>query len=125
MNDLPSILLVLLAAGACGPATSPATDGAADSVADCDPGAYDAPGNMIDDDCNGVVDDGALACDQGLASDSTTAMDFARAIDLCQTTTLTDNKWGVISAELTLADGSGAPAANAHAIRDHFGTGIQ
>ena len=38
-------------------------------------------------------------------------MDFAKAIDICQTATMTDKKWGVISATLTLADGTGAPDA--------------
>lgn len=87
-------------------------------------GAFDAPGNMVDDDCNGVVDDTALLCDQGLASGSTSALDYARAIDLCQTSTPAEATWGVISATLTLADGTGAPAPIAHSIRSRFGTGV-
>ena len=53
----------------------------------------------------------SLLCDQGLTSNSTNAMDYAKAIDLCQTATMTDKKWGVISATLTLADGTGTPDA--------------
>lgn len=87
-------------------------------------GAFDAPGNMVDDDCNGTVDDTQLLCDQGLSSNSTTAMDYAKALDLCQTATTADRRWGVISAQLSLANGQGAPATRAHAIRDHFGTGV-
>jgi hypothetical protein len=88
------------------------------------PGAFDAPGNGVDDDCNGVVDDAPLLCDQGLASNSTNPMDYAKAIDICQTTTMSEKKWGVISAQLTLADGTGVPAGISHAIRAHFGTGV-
>jgi len=87
-------------------------------------GAFDAPGNNFDDDCNGTVDDTQLLCDQNLASGSLNANDYAKAIDLCQTATMTEKKWGVISAALTLADGTGAPAGNAQAIRNHFGMGV-
>ena len=45
-------------------------------------------------------------------SNSTNAKDFAKAIDICQTATMTDKKWGVISATLTLPDGTGAPDAS-------------
>ncbi len=88
------------------------------------PGAFDAPGNNFDDDCNGVVDDTVPLCDQGLASNSSNALDYAKAIDLCQTATMADKKWGVIDAQFTLANGSGMPAAKARAIRDRFGTGV-
>ena len=87
-------------------------------------GAFDAPGNNFDDDCNGVADDTQLLCDQNIPSNTASAMDFARAIDLCQTATLTDKKWGVISGALTLADGTGTPDPEAHAVRPKFGTGL-
>ncbi|MBL0213805.1 MAG: choice-of-anchor L domain-containing protein [Myxococcales bacterium] len=87
-------------------------------------GAFDASGNGVDDDCNGVVDDSVTVCDQNLASGTLNANDYAKAIDLCQTSTMTEKKWGVISATLTLADGSGVPANVAQSIRDHFGTGV-
>ena len=87
-------------------------------------GAFDAPGNNVDDDCNGTVDDTQLYCDQNLASGTLNANDYAKAIDLCQTATMTEKKWGVISAALTLADGTGVPASNAQAIRNHFGMGV-
>ncbi|HEY4178995.1 MAG TPA: MopE-related protein [Kofleriaceae bacterium] len=88
------------------------------------PGAFDVAGDNVDNDCNGVVDDTQLLCDQGLSSGSLNAMDYAKAMDICQTATMTEKKWGVISAKLTLADGSGTPSNNAQAIRDHFGTGV-
>ena len=88
------------------------------------PGAFDVPGNGVDDDCNGIVDDSAALCDQALASDSSDGMDFAKAIDLCQTALMTDKKWGVISAELTLADGTGVPDPLGYSIRHHFGQNL-
>jgi Putative metal-binding motif len=85
------------------------------------PGAFDAPGNNFDDDCDGTIDNGAAACDSALVSDTTSAVDFAKAIELCEQTTMADKKWGVISAQLTLANGSGVPAVQAHAVRPKFG----
>ena len=87
-------------------------------------GAFDAPGNNFDDDCNGVADDTLLLCDQAIASNTQDPLDFARAIDLCQTTTATDPRWGVISGALTLTDGTGVPDPEAHAVRPKFGSGL-
>lgn len=88
------------------------------------PGAFDAPGNRIDDDCSGSADD-APSCDAGIASDTSEAGDFARALDLCAVTTASSKQWGLIEAKLTLADGSGTPSAVGHAVRPHFGSGLQ
>ena len=89
------------------------------------PGAFDAPGDGVDNDCDGMVDNTQLLCDQGLMSNSSNAMDYAKAIDLCQTATMMDKKWGVIDAQLTLADGTGTPDTVSHSIRPHYGTGVQ
>lgn len=86
------------------------------------PGSFDVAGNRLDDDCDGTVDNTQVTCDAGLASDSNNAMDFAKAIDLCQTATDRDRKWGVISAKFTRADGSQLPQDKQHAIRARFGT---
>jgi len=90
------------------------------------PGAVEIPGDGVDNNCNGVIDEPFVACDSGLTSSSTTAMDYAKAIDLCQTTTLTDamRKWGVIDAKLTLANGTGTPNTKSKAILPHYGTGV-
>ena len=88
------------------------------------PGAFDVAGNALDDDCDGVVDNQPTVCDSALASSTSNAMDFAKALDLCQMSTMASRKWGVISAELTLADGAGTPAAKSHAIRPRYGTNV-
>ncbi|MDB4954267.1 MAG: hypothetical protein JWO36_1836 [Myxococcales bacterium] len=88
------------------------------------PGAFDVPGDGVDNDCDGTPDNTALLCDQGLMSNSLMGMDFAKAIDICQTATMNDKKWGVISAALTLPDGTGVPDPVSHSIRAHFGTNV-
>lgn len=93
------------------------------------PGAFEAAGNMLDDDCDGNVDNVVAAdCDSGLTSNSANAGDYAKAMDLCQTATEAagDHKWGVIEAKLVRTNGSGAPDAVQRAIRPTFGgVGVQ
>jgi len=80
-------------------------------------------GNMVDDDCDGMVDNSiAAACDTGLVSNSADANDFAKAMELCQTATMTDKKWGVISARFTLPSGTGTANATQRSIRGTFGS---
>ncbi|HEY5945531.1 MAG TPA: choice-of-anchor L domain-containing protein [Kofleriaceae bacterium] len=88
------------------------------------PSAFDAPGNTVDDDCNGQVDDTVALCDQGIMSNSSNAKDYAKAIDICQEASATDKKWGVLNASLTLPDGTGAPDPNEYSIRHHFGSKV-
>src|SRR4030095_9714760 len=76
------------------------------------PGAVDAPGNHLDDDCDGTPDNAQALCDGSLMSSSADAMDFARAMDICQQQT--PGRWGVVSARFVMADGTGAPLAEQH-----------
>jgi hypothetical protein len=92
--------------------------------AEVNPSAFDVPGDGVDNDCDGQIDNTASLCDQALQSNSTNAMDYATAIDLCQTATMQDRKWGVIDAALTLPDGTGTLDPVSYAIRHHFGTGV-
>ncbi|MFO0567107.1 MAG: MopE-related protein, partial [Polyangiaceae bacterium] len=92
------------------------------------PGAFEFAGNNLDDDCDGTKDNALTGCDAGLASSSATGLDYAKAIDLCQTTTetppLNQKKWGVISANFYLANAAGTPSANARSIRPGFGNNV-
>lgn len=88
------------------------------------PGAFDFP-NGVDDDCDGGTDNPAVLCDQGLQYTSQNPVDYAKAIDICQQTTagaMGANKiWGLITAELRLANDTSMPAPQSHAIVPTFG----
>lgn len=92
------------------------------------PGAFEVASNMVDDDCDGTIDNPLAACDMGLASNSSTGLDYAKAIELCQTTTenppIDQRKWGVISAVFSKADGNGTPNAGQRSIRAGFGPNV-
>jgi hypothetical protein len=107
-----------------------------DSVADgcsnpalVNPGALEIAGNGFDDDCDGVADNAVVSCDSGLASNSSAGVDYAKALGLCKVTSASpasarERTWGVVDARLLKADGTGTPAAAAHAIRPRFGSGV-
>lgn len=94
------------------------------------PGAFEIPGNLIDDDCDAATPDNQPApdCNVGLVSDSADPLDHARAIDLCVFTSEdpppAERRWGVISAALTRADGVQAAYASGAAIRPGFGANV-
>ena len=98
------------------------TEDDCDDPASVNPGSFDIPGNGVDDDCNLHVDD-TVTCDDALASGSTSAYEFGKAIELCERVTATDKQWGVLSAKLSLASGTGTPDPQGHAIRPGFGPG--
>ncbi len=76
------------------------------------PGAFDVPGDGVDNDCDGTVDNSDDCDTTALKLGSTAAVDYAKALGLCRTTTAgatgKDKRWGVIKAELVAADGKGA-----------------
>jgi hypothetical protein len=83
--------------------------------AEVNPGAFDVPGDGIDNDCDGIVDEGVSLCDTGLNSWSSDPMDYAQALDTCG--------WAV-DGTLTLADGTGVPDSRQYSIRHHFGSKV-
>jgi hypothetical protein len=79
------------------------------------PGAFEYPGNMVDDDCDPATPDTpAPGCSTVEKLSGVTPLDVIQAMDLCQTTTqnppLPQMKWGVITTEFRLANGN-APNA--------------
>jgi hypothetical protein len=109
--------------------------GMENDCADCDPNinpsAYDFGGDFIDQDCSGNYDDEITSCDTGLAVASTNPYDFAKAMELCQTTTLASKDWGVITpgakfvqsdVDLELGTAAAAPVALQYGIIPKFGT---
>ncbi|MBK7396076.1 MAG: putative metal-binding motif-containing protein [Myxococcales bacterium] len=102
---------------------------------DCDdgnpainPGAIEVPGDGVDNDCNGKIDEPLDGCDEGLALETKDATDLARALGLCATTTADakgkDRKWGVISAKLATTDGKAAPLARQYGVQELWGPNV-
>ncbi len=88
-------------------------DGWTGALGDCNdctelmnPGAQDYDGNAIDDDCNGAKDDNPSLCDGALSMDANNPEDAARAMGLCKLQGGDKERWGLISAQYILADGS-------------------
>lgn len=81
------------------------------------PGAFEYPGNGVDDDCDPSTSDlvAQADCSPAALATPTSASDLLRAMDLCRTAdespTLANKKWGVISSSLLLADQSTALSA--------------
>ena len=80
-----------------------------DCSAQINAGAFDTPGNGIDEDCSGA--DATLAeteCDGALPLRGSSADDAARAMGLCRFSPGGES-WGVVSARFVRANGSGSP----------------
>lgn len=78
-----------------------------DSDKNVNPGAYDFPGDLVDDDCSGDAAEESEACDGTLKLDSSDAKDAARALGLCKFVGENEKGWGVVSARFTDASGAG------------------
>jgi Cys-rich repeat protein len=93
------------------------------------PGAYDLPGDAIDDDCSGTPEQGQPTCDVGLALADSDPVKGANAMDICQTTQAGSAKWGIISAQYVQMNGDALPntpaAALGYGIMENFGTVVK
>ncbi|WP_437732626.1 choice-of-anchor L domain-containing protein [Sorangium sp. So ce1335] len=131
--------------GAPGPVADPHADGDGDGFTpaggDCNdadgnvnPGAIevevtepDASGQVpapADEDCDGVVDNVAPPCDEGLALEDFDPMNGARAIDLCAVASPEGGRWGVLSARYVRGDGSPAERSPSVGLFDGFGPNV-
>jgi hypothetical protein len=94
-----------------------------DCSAQMNPGAYDYPGNGVDEDCNGIPDDEPTGCDTQTYDvgygDPEVA---ARAIGICRKASATS--WGLVSARYTTADGTGTPNDLSHGLLPNFGPNV-
>jgi hypothetical protein len=92
---------------------------------ECDPninaGAFDVPGNNIDEDCSGAPDDEAADCDQNLSLDGADPFDGAKAIGLCKKASPKGKEWGVIEAKWVRPDGSPQTQPLGEGILPKFG----
>lgn len=64
------------------------------------------------------------ACDQSIALDDADALNAAKAIDICQTTTIGEDTWGVLDANFIRADGSLASNIKQWGIMKDFGDNV-
>jgi len=87
-----------------------------------DPSADGGVPVPADEDCDGMIDNAAPVCDDGIAYDDTDPKNGARAIDLCQEAV--GKKWGVESAQYVRADGTPFAANLQVAIFDAFGPNV-
>jgi hypothetical protein len=96
---------------------------------DCDrnanPGAFDVPGNGVDEDCTGEPDDEPSACDAAVELTANDALDAARALGLCRFTSpnpvAAKRTWGVIEARWEQADGTAGMHYASHGALPDFG----
>ena len=97
-----------------------------DCTRQMNPGAFDFPGNGVDEDCSGTPDDTPAGCDSTLNVTSNDAVDGAKAIGLCK---LQSGKgWGLVNARYATADNlplsNFDPQGIGHGILTGFGPNV-
>lgn len=103
---------------------------------DCDdcepktnPGAFDVPGNDVDEDCSGASDDEVASCDQNIVLATNVPEDGARAIGLCRfakddPTEPKERTWGVLDASFVMADGTLGMSYASRGVLPDFGPNV-
>lgn len=77
-----------------------------------------------DEDCDGHIDNVAPTCDDSLVLGDTNALNGARAMDLCQSATPGDKKWGVLSAKYVGANGAPRQPGLQAGLLDKYGDNV-
>lgn len=85
------------------------------------PGAYDYPGNGVDEDCSGTPDDEPI-CTETAEFDSADPYDAAAALGLCRRQE--GESWGLIEARYTLPNDDGTMARLSHGLLSAFGANV-
>lgn len=97
-----------------------------DCSAQINPGAFDYPGNGVDEDCSGTVDDAPAECDASLFLESPSAIDGAKAMGLCKLQS--GASFGLVTAKYVTADGLPIeqydPPGLGHGILPGFGAAV-
>ncbi len=93
-----------------------------DGVAQINPGAYDFPGNGIDEDCNGAIDDEAAGCDGAIDLADNDPVNGARAVGVCRLQQ--GASWGLVSASYVKADGTPGMNDLSHGVLPDFGLNV-
>lgn len=93
------------------------------SPKDVNPGAFEFLGDGVDNDCNPTtLDNTPDLCSSTTKFAGVTGLDMIKAMELCQFTTanppLSEKRWGVISVEQLLSDGTKPTTAQLANIQD-------
>lgn len=78
-----------------------------------------------DEDCDGVIDNVAPPCDDGLSLDDFDPMSGAKAIDLCTAASRDDRRWGVLDARYVRGSGEAAATSSAVGLLGGFGPNVR
>lgn len=99
-------------------------DGCAEP-AKVNPRAYDAPGNNLDDNCDGIIDNPpATACSTAANFSAPAPLLLAQAMDICETTTANGPGYGLVSATLSSAVANHPLNPRQYAVIQNFGTNV-
>jgi len=93
---------------------------------DCEPligpDAFDIPGSLIDENCDGVVDEPRSICDAGLAVADNDPMNAAAAMDMCDTVAVVGH--GVQTAGYVRAAGAATVGSNQSGLVGSWGNTV-